>query len=264
MLKTITINNEAFQVYDAGRGSPILLAHGFPLDHSMWQGQLAVLSANYRVIAPDLRGFGRSVVTRGTVTMEQLADDCAALLDALAVGEPITFCGLSMGGYVGWQFWRRHAARLARLVICDSRAVADTAEGAAGRIKMAESVLRHGTAVVADAMIPKLLAPATLQQQPGLVERLRQTILAAPPEGVAAAQRGMAARPDVQAWLPEIRVPTLGIVGHEDAISTPDEMRKIVAAISGARLCVLPGAGHMSPLEAPIAFNEALAAFLRS
>src|SRR6476660_4012548 len=149
-----------FNVVERGSGVPLLLVHGFPLDHSMWDGQLDGLAGSYRVIGPDLRGFGSSDVTPGTVTMEQLADDMAALLDALKVSEPVAFCGLSMGGYVAWQFALRYRARLAKLLLCDTRAVADSAEAAAGRLKTAEKVLAEGAGVAADALIPKLFAPA--------------------------------------------------------------------------------------------------------
>src|SRR4051812_47482628 len=131
-MPTIAIDDLDLNVVQRGNGTPLLLAHGYPLDHTMWRGQLDGLADGCRVIAPDLRGFGASGVTPGVVTMEQLADDMARLLEALQIKDPIVFCGLSMGGYVAWQFALRHRPRLARLILCDTRAMADPPEAAAG------------------------------------------------------------------------------------------------------------------------------------
>jgi 3-oxoadipate enol-lactonase len=261
-MKSITVNHSTFAVADRGQGSPIVFAHGFPLNHTMWEAQLAALEGSHRVIAPDLRGFGRSDVTPGKVTMAQMADDCAAMLDELEITEPVTFVGLSMGGYVAWQFALRHAARLGKLVLCDTRAVADTPQGVETRLKMAELVLKHGTISVADAMLPKLFAEPTRERHPHVIDAVRQMILRAEPEGVAAAQRGMAERPDVTGELAKIAVPTLVICGEHDAISPLAEMRLIAESIPGAKLAVIADAGHMAPMENPVAVNEALRAFL--
>ncbi len=114
-LEDITLN-----VIERGSGPPLLLVHGFPLDHQMWRGQIDELAEDFRVIAPDLRGFGASDATEGTVTMQQFADDLANLLDQLSVQQPVRLCGLSMGGYIAWQFWRRHGDRLSHLILCDT------------------------------------------------------------------------------------------------------------------------------------------------
>jgi 3-oxoadipate enol-lactonase len=263
-MAAIRLGNEEFHVLDRGTGRPVVLIHGFPLDHTMWRGQLDALSREGRLLAPDLRGFGRSVVTAGTVTMEQMADDLAAILSAAGVTEPVVFCGLSMGGYVAWQFWRRHRDRLAALILCDTRAAADTAEAAAGRLKTAEKVEREGAQVVADAMLPKLFAARAATEQPQVVEATRQTMLATPPAGIAAALRGMAQRPDMTAELPRIDVPALVVVGAEDVISPLQEMHTMADAMPRARFVEVPGAGHMAPLEAPQAVNAAMSDFLRA
>ena len=247
-----------------GRGMPVLLVHGFPLDHSMWQPQIDGLKGEFRIIAPDLRGFGQSGVTSGTVTMEQFADDLAALLDALKIQEPIVFCGLSMGGYIAWQFWRRHAQRLRALVLCDTRAVADTEEAARGRVSTAQQVVTAGLSSLAESMIPKLFAEPTRTERKDVVEATRRVILSSPPEGIAAALRGMAARPDVTKELPEIKVPTLVVCGEHDVISPVAEMRKIATAIPHASFEVIPQAGHMCPIENSSVFNAALRKFLES
>jgi pimeloyl-ACP methyl ester carboxylesterase len=250
------------QVLDRGSGMPLLLVHGFPLDHSMWDAQVTRLSERWRVIAPDMRGFGGSQVTSGTVTMEQMADDLAALVEALAIDEPIVLCGLSMGGYVALAFWRKHVERLRGLVLCDTRAAADTPQAAAGRLETAQRVLGEGTQSLADAMLPRLFAPATLENDPNAIAAERQKILSVHPEGIAAALRGMASRRDFRDELANISLPTMVIVGEHDAISTVDEMRSMAGAIPAAEFVILPGAGHMTPLENPTGFNEAIEQFL--
>jgi 3-oxoadipate enol-lactonase len=247
---------------DHGRGPTLLLVHGFPLDHTMWAGQINELADTHRVLAPDLRGFGASTVTAGTVTMEQMADDLACLLDALDIRDPVTFCGLSMGGYIAWQFVRRHRAKVARLILCDTRAQADTDQAAAARRETAERVLVDGPGFLADAMIDKLFAPSTHVDHPERIQATRNTIGNTDPHGIAAAARGMAQRPDVTGMLPDIDVPALVLCGQHDAISTVAEMRQIAAAIPTARFVEIPAAGHMAPLENPHKVNQAIRSFL--
>jgi pimeloyl-ACP methyl ester carboxylesterase len=169
-----------------------------------------------------------------------------------------------MGGYVAWQFALRHRSRLARLILCDTKAMADTPEAAAGRLKTAERVMAEGAAVAADALIPKLFAPATFVQQPQLIEATRQVILRTKPEGIAAALRGMAQRPDITARLAEIDLPALAICGQHDGISPPAEMRQFAAQLPRARFVEIENAGHMSPLEQPTAVNAVIREFLMS
>lgn len=261
-MQRISVNGIQLNVFDQGSGRPILFVHGFPLNHAMWQWQFDALPDSYRVIAPDLRGFGQSDTTAGIVTMEQFADDLAALLDALDVEEPVTLCGLSMGGYVAWQFLRRHQARLRSLILCDTKAMADTPEGVAGRHELAERVLKEGAEAAADAVLAKLLSPATYDQRPELVESVSAMILDSSREGIAAALRGMAARSAAFDLLPQITVPTLVLVGADDQISPPDEMQQIAASIPGAEFVQIPDSGHLAPMENPHAANESLKRFL--
>jgi pimeloyl-ACP methyl ester carboxylesterase len=247
---------------EAGSGIPVLFVHGFPLSHAMWRPQIEGLAAHCRVIAPDLRGFGESEVSSGKVTLEQFADDLAALVDCLGVTEPVVFCGLSMGGYIAWPFWRKHRARVRAMILCDTRAVPDAPEAAEGRRKMADRVEAEGPQVAAEAMLPKFFAKGTLARQPHLEEFTRQTILANSPQGIAAAQRGMAEREDATGLLASIDVPTLVLVGTEDVISTPDEMRNIANALPHAQFVEVPDAGHMATLENPGMVNGAMQKFL--
>ncbi|HRF01264.1 MAG TPA: alpha/beta fold hydrolase [Pirellulaceae bacterium] len=246
------------------RGPVLLLVHGFPLDHSMWRFQIEQFADRCRVVAVDLRGFGASRSNDEIVTMDQLADDCARLLDRIGIDEPVTWCGLSMGGYVGWQFWRRHRARLERLVMCDTRAKGDTDEVARGRRRMAYDVIASGPRPVADSMLPRLFAPETFRRYPERVAEIEQVILRTEPRAIAAAQRGMAVRLDVTSWLGSIDLPALLVCGADDEISRPEEMEGMAAAMPAARFVCLPDAGHMAPLENPEAFGRSLDAFLFS
>ena len=261
-MKTRNIGDVRLAFVDRGAGPPIVLVHGFPLDHSMWNAQIDVLSKTHRVIAPDLRGFGRSGVTAGTVTMEQLADDLAALLEVLGVDEPITLCGLSMGGYVAFAFERKYATRLQSLILCDTRAGADTPRKAAARREMAQRVAREGPTPLVDQMMPNLFARDAVENQPELVESLRRVMLGADPQGVVAAALGMAERPDATETLHNIACPTLVIVGEHDAISPTEEMQNICRAIPHGRFVEIVGSGHMSPMEAPVEVNAAIMEFL--
>jgi 3-oxoadipate enol-lactonase len=148
------------------------------------------------------------------------------------------------------------------LIQCDTRAIADTPEAAANRMKLAEHVQAAGTGPVSQAMLPKLVAPGTRERRPEVVEALQAMIAAAPPAGVIAGLHCLSQRPDATSWLADIRVPALLIVGAEDAISPPDEMRSIAAGLPDARLVVIPEAGHMAPMENPTPVNQAMAEFL--
>jgi 3-oxoadipate enol-lactonase len=200
-MKKITLTRGDMAYIDRGRGLPVLLLHGFPLDHTMWSAQIEALAPHSRVIAPDLRGFGETplgeVDPNHGISMEQHADEMAELLSALDISEPAVVVGFSMGGYVAWQFVRKHRGRVKALVQCDTRTVADTDEGRAGRIKMADNVAEWSSERVAEMMGPKLFSARALETQPALMAEVRRVVKNTPPAAIAAAQRGMAARPDV-------------------------------------------------------------------
>jgi len=248
-----------------GEGRPLLFVHGFPLDHTLWREQLNWLpqQGSFQVIAPDLPGFGQSERLPGdVVSMERFADDLAALLGVLGIREPVVYCGLSMGGYIGWQFWKRHRAQVAALVMCDTRAAADSPEAAQVRLQNAERVLEEGPAFLADTMLERLFAPSTRKNSPDLVADVRRVMVSTSPQTIAAALRGMAHREDFTGQLATIDVPTLLVCGRQDALSPVEEMRWVADAIPSAQFVVLEDAGHLAPLEAPQAFHEALLAFL--
>jgi 3-oxoadipate enol-lactonase len=263
MLRTIDVSGVRYRVADEGTGPVILFAHGFPLDHTMWSSQIEEFSKTHRVIAPDLRGFGGTDGVLYAVSMERYADDLAELLEALQADRPITFCGLSMGGYIAWQFALRHPRWVGRLILCDTRAVADPPEAAANRLKMADIVLKDGPEPVAWAMMPKLFAPIATPSHRMLQDRVRSMVMNTDPRAIAAAHRGMALRADVSSLLPNLHVPTLVICGEHDAISPPLEMKAIADALPDARFQLIPEAGHMAPMENPVAVNRAIHDFLK-
>lgn len=261
-MKTVNLGEVSLQVHDEGSGPPVLFVHGFPLNHSMWRHQLQHLAPDFRVIAPDLRGFGGSDVSNGTVSMDRFADDLDVLLSCLGIEEPVVLCGLSMGGYIAWQFARRHPGRLRALILCDTRAGADPPDAVENRKRVAAMVLEHGAEQIASAMPSNLLSPVTLEHQPEILDELRQTIGSTASQGIAAASLGMAERPDSTGLLPTLDLPALLIVGEDDRISTVAEMREMAEAMPQGKLVEIPAAGHMAPLENPAPVNAALRDFL--
>jgi 3-oxoadipate enol-lactonase len=249
--------------YDVrGRGPAVLLLHAFPLDSSMWDAQVEALAATHRVVRFDARGFGATPADDAPpLAMERIADDGAALLDQLWVGKAVVH-GCSMGGYAALAFARRHPRLLAGLVLQDTRAAADTPEARAGRATLAAKVLAEGSTAAAEALLPRLVGETSHRERPELVAAVRERILASPPRSVANALHGLAGRADSRALLPMLAVPTLVLVGAEDVLTPPDEARAMAAAIPGARLEVVPRAGHLANLENPDAVNAALRAFL--
>jgi 3-oxoadipate enol-lactonase len=248
---------------EAGSGGGLLLVHGFPLSRQMWQQQLDTLGDAGRVIAPDLRGHGETgAATPGPYPMELLADDCAALLDALPVSGPVVIGGLSMGGYVALAFCRRYPERVRGLILAATRAGPDSPEGRANRDRMAAAVRARGTAAAVEENLPKMLAPETYVEKPDLVERVRQIMAATPPEGVVGALIGMRDRPDSVPLLETIQAPALVIHGLEDQLFPPAEAEAMHRRLPHSRLQLVPRAGHLLNMEQPEAFNAAVRGFL--
>lgn len=246
---------------DVGSGEVVVLLHGFPLDRSMWREQARALSDTCRVVVPDLRGMGETPLGDANLTMGEMAEDVAAFLDVLGV-ERVVLGGLSMGGYVAFEFYRRFPQRVRALVLADTRPQADTDEARRTREETARRILSEGMAPVADSMLPKLLTENTREYKPEVVERIRAMMLGTRPEGAAAALRAMAARRDQTDLLPEIDVPTLILVGGEDTITPPSDAEAMAAKINDARLVCIEGASHMSNVERPEEFNRALMEFV--
>ena len=258
-----TINGVNLAVEVTGEGPAILFVHGYPHDRSIWARPVAALEG-YRRIAPDLRGMGESDAPDLGYSIETYAGDLAALLDTLGVDETV-LCGLSMGGYVAFEFVRRWRRRVRGLVLMDTRAEADTAEARRGRDAAAAAARDSGAAAIADTLLPGMLSPATLAGAPDVAERIRAMMAATPVAGIVGALGAMRDRVDSTDLLPSLAgIPTLVVVGEDDALTPPAQARTIADAVPGAVLAVIPGAGHLPPVEQPEATIRALEAFLRS
>jgi pimeloyl-ACP methyl ester carboxylesterase len=228
----------------------------------MWQGQAGALAGEFRVVAPDLRGLGETPLGVDEVSIEGMAEDVAALLDELELGR-VVLGGLSMGGYVAFEFFRRFPERVRALVLADTRPQADTEEGRRSREENARRASKEGMAPIVEGMLPKLLSTETRERGGEVLERVRAMMLGTSPEGAAAALRAMAVRRDQTGLLPSINAPTLILVGSEDSITPPADAEAMRAKIAGSRLVVVEGAGHLSNVERPEQFDRALVEFLR-
>lgn len=249
---------------DVGSAEPALvLLHAFPLHSGMWAPQLEHLSAERRVVAPDLFGFGSSDAPESMYryTMGGYADIVAGLLDRLGLAR-VALGGLSMGGYVAFAFLRLYADRVAALVLADTRPGADTTEAYERRTDQQDQVARIGTEALIETLLTGLLCEHTRTNRPELVDQVRQLMAANPPAGFIGALEAMKLRPDATEELAGIAVPTLVVVGEDDALSPPDVARDMQERIAGAELAVLPRAAHLSNLEAAAEFNAAVADFL--
>ena len=248
--------------WDVGDGRPLVLLHAFPLSGEMWRPQIDAARLTHRVIVPDLRGFGETVGAVGGGSLGVMADDLVGLLDRLGIDRFI-FGGLSMGGYLAFEILRRiDRSRVTGLILADTRAGADSEEARQGRLEMADRAERDGPGPIADAMVGRLLGSTSLQSRSELVEQVRAVIVANSGAGIAGAQRAMASRPDSTALLSDLEMPTLVLVGEEDALTPPTEAEAMAAALPAATLARIPNAGHLSNMENATAFNAEMLSWL--
>jgi pimeloyl-ACP methyl ester carboxylesterase len=269
----------------ASRHPAIVLLHGYPFDRSMWREQIDFLSTNgYRVAAPDLHGFGemsdklqfvadadrreterQAEAYRAALgpitTMDDMARDVAALMDELKIDQAVVG-GLSMGGYVALEFAKLFPARLDGLILAGTRAPADNEQERQARLQQVEQMFAKGMSGIAEASLPKLLAPRTLAEKPEVVARIREMILRSDPKGASAAQRGMAARQNYSDDLSSINMPTLVIVGRDDPIRPVADAEFMHDRIRESRLEIIEDAAHMTNMEQPEVFNAVLLNFL--
>ncbi len=257
------INGIDIDYRDQGEGLPVVFIHAFPLNQTMWDEQITALRGRCRAITLDLRGFGHSDVPAGPYTMDQMAADVRGLMAALEIDRAV-LVGLSMGGYVSLALFRNYPDVMQAMVLADTRASADTHVARERRLGSAEKAERDGASAIADDMIGLLLGRTTLEKRPTVVERIRKMIEANSPQGIAAAQRGMAERRDSTYILAGIDFPTLIVVGDEDTLTPVAEAEALRAGIRGARLEIIDGAGHLSNLEQPEKFNSVLIDFINS
>jgi 3-oxoadipate enol-lactonase len=248
---------------ERGRGTPVVLVHGFPLDATIWTAQLEALSDEYRVITPDLPGFGKSPAGSGPFTIESLADSVDDFMCKVNARGGV-LGGLSMGGYVAFAHLVKYPTHLKAVMLIDTKCEADTAEGKAGRGKMIEAVRQNGSKAAADAMEPKMFAPDAGKGRPELVKRLRGIMEACPAETIVHALAAMRDREDYRDKLASIAVPTLVIAGDQDVIMPLKGAEAMQREIPNSRLAVIKGAGHLAPMEQPEQVNRAIREFLQT
>jgi pimeloyl-ACP methyl ester carboxylesterase len=239
----------------------LIWLHAFPLSAEMWRPQLDAAPAGWRVVAPDLAGLGGTDDTSGPPTVDDFARDAALLADHLGV-DRFVLGGLSMGGYATFAGVRLFATRLEAVVLADTKAGADSAQAREGRARMLSLVASDGVGAVASEMLPKLLGGTTQRDEPGLVSLVKGLIDGNSARGVARAIERLRDRPDSTPMLSTLDRPALILVGEEDGITPAAEARAMHSAIRGSTLALIPRAGHLANLEAPVAFNAAVASFL--
>lgn len=259
----VQLNGVEIAYTDQGKGTPVLFVHGYPLSKAMWDPQVKGLSSNFRVITLDLRGHGESEAPLWLYTMEMFADDIRALLDHLSIDQ-VVLAGFSMGGYITFVFYRKYKNRVKALILADTRPQVDSPEGKQGRFKTAQTAHKEGAGPIADAMLPKLLTPQSVQSRPDLVQNVRKIMTSTPVAGIAGDLMAMAERPDSVPLLSEITCPTLILVGEQDGLTPPADAKLMADRIKKSQLEIIPAAGHLSNLEQPDHFNKAVRKFLES
>jgi len=248
---------------DQGDGPPSVLLHGFPLSRRMWDAQVKAWSQNCRVIAPDFRGFGDSPVASGEFSMTGCAEDLHDLLGSLGIQKDIVLLGLSMGGYICFEFVRRYQDLLRGLILVGTQPAGDSDASRQARYETAEFVRRKGSSALAEKLIPRFLAKSTLANKPEVVETVRALIQSNSPEAIAQACYGLASRRDSTLLLPEIRIPTLIVAGSEDVLIPSAQAETMQREIRHSQLVVVERCGHLINLEQPDVLNQVVTNFLK-
>jgi 3-oxoadipate enol-lactonase len=243
-----------------GDGRPVVLLHPFPAHHEFWLPAAQSLLTRYRLILPDLRGHGESGLGEGPATMAKHATDIARLMDDAGIGRA-AFVGVSIGGYALFEFLRRYRDRVSALILCNTKAQADSSEARNVRLKSAAEVLESGTEPFFESMLPKLLGETTRNTRPDLVDGALRMMRKMSAEDVAMVQRGMAERPDSIATLKTISVPTRIVTGEEDVLSGAAEAEMMRQNIVGSQVKIIPKAGHYAAWERPKEVGEVLREF---
>lgn len=262
-MTTASVNGLTIAFDDTGAGSDVLLlVHGHPFNRSMWRPQLEALrGTRWRVLAPDLRGYGDTTVVPGRTMLEVFAADLAALVDHLGI-DRVAIGGLSMGGQIAMEFCRSFPDRVRGLLLAATFPQAETGAGKQLRNAMADRLLREGMDGYAGEVLPKMLGPRSIAALPAVADHVMAMMRATSPEGAAAALRGRAERPDYAETLARLDVPALVVVGSDDAFTTREDAERMRDLLAGSKLCWIDGVGHMPNLEAEAVFNRAMAEWL--
>jgi len=251
-----------YEVEGPRTGIPVVLIHGFPFDHSMWNPQVSVLKKEFHVVTYDVRGHGKSGVGDGQYSIEYFVDDLIALLDHLKLSK-VVVVGLSMGGYIALRAIERNPERFRGIVLCDTRSEADGNDGKVKRATQANAVKSSGMKAFAETFVKAVFYEKTFETRPDVVAAIKEIIEHAPPLAVAGTLLALAARTDTTASLFSIQVPALILVGQHDALTPPSASQAMKDKIPDAEIFVIPRAGHLSNLEQEEEFNLHLLSFLR-
>jgi len=259
----VQVNNIQLHYVDVGEGKPVVLLHGFPFDHHLWDKQIEVLSEKFRVIVPDLRGFGETDHPEGEYSMSQYAADVITLLDLLQIDKAV-IGGLSMGGYVSLAIAEQYPERLQGLILSNTRAAKDTAAIRQNRYNTIEKINYDGTDFLISDLLQKVLCEETLQNKPDVVEFVEAMMRRQNAEGIKGALASMAQRRDRTFILNTLDIPSIIITGSDDSIISPIEAKRMVRELQFGHLEMIPDSGHLSNLEQPVKYNEVLIKFIES
>ncbi|WP_345973596.1 alpha/beta fold hydrolase [Sulfurimonas diazotrophicus] len=260
---TTTVNGIEIHYDDLGSVDmpALIFLHGFPLNRTMWQRQAEACRKHCRVIAYDLRGHGETEGGEEPFSIPLFVQDLLSLMDALRV-KTATLCALSMGGYIALRAAEEHPERFNALILCDTQCAADTPEGREKRLKAIRAIETDGVEPFAEGLLGKLLAEQTFEQHPETVAAVREMIVSTPAHSLVHSLRAMRERDETCSLLPRLTLPVLILVGEADQIAPPDASVYMHNALPAAELVIIEGAGHLSNLENPEAFNAALLPFL--
>lgn len=256
------INGISLSYEDAGTGLPVVLLHGFPLNRKMWRPQQeALICAGFRIVTPDLRGFGESDAPGGAYTMSLMADDIVSLMDHLGIRQAV-IGGMSMGGYVLFDLLERYPDRAAAACFITTRSTVDDEEVKSGRLALLDSAGKYGKAAVAELFAQSLFANATAREKPELIRELCDMMISLDMHGVKGALMAMLQRKDYTSLLEGFTMPSLVIGAEQDSAARCRDIRLLADRLPHCKLCMIPEAGHMANLEKPTAFNDCLLKFL--
>jgi len=258
------VNNFTISYNDVGEGKiPVIFLHGFPFDKSMWKGQLDSLNSSYRLIACDIRGFGKSTDEETPLSIDLFSEDLIAFLDKLNIKKAIV-CGLSMGGFIALNAIKKFPERFEALILCDTQCIADTTEVKENRYKAIDQINRDGVSIFNEKFIKSVFHPNSLTNKTELVENLSTVVFTNSKEIIIAGITALAGRPETCSSLSAIRIPTLIICGREDSVTPLVQSEFMHEHIEGSNLKIIDNAGHVSNLEQPDEFNKYLRNFLNS
>ena len=259
---TIPVNNFQLSYDDVGEGNiPVIFLHGYPFDKTMWQLQLDFLKSSYRLIACDIRGFGKSTDEESPLGIDLFGEDLIMFMNKLSIDKAIV-CGLSMGGYIALNALKRSPDRFAALVLCDTQCIADTIEVRKNRYKMIEAIEKDGVAEFNEGFIKKVFHKDSIADKKEVVGQLRNVVFANSKHIIRQGLVALAERAETCSALDGITIPALIVCGREDEVTPLVQSELMHAAIKGSVLRVIDNAGHVSNLEQPRAFNNHLLSFL--